>query len=129
MQKKRSPVNMLDPIQKSFGYGQLWPFWPACSQNWAGLYILDPTSHLQFSSILPKKAWTVLCKSNLDRIWMAWAGFFPSSSGPEASKCARITGPLTVSNFWTQLRSLIIIIIIIIITIIIIKDIFIAHDP
>ena len=31
-----SPVNMLDPIWKRFGYGQLWPLRPACSQNWAG---------------------------------------------------------------------------------------------
>ena len=27
------PVNMPDPIRKRFGYGQLWPLRPACSQN------------------------------------------------------------------------------------------------
>ena len=118
---------MLDPIQKSFGYGQIWPFWPACSQDWARLYILDPTSHLQFNSILPKKAPIILCKSSLDWIWNGLVRVFPNLSGPEASQCAKITGPLPVSNFWTQLRSLIIIIIVIII--IIIMDIFMAHDP
>ena len=30
-----NPVNVLDPIRKRFGYGQLWPLRPACSQNWA----------------------------------------------------------------------------------------------
>ena len=30
------PVNMADPIQKHFGYSQLWPLRPVCSQNRAG---------------------------------------------------------------------------------------------
>ena len=41
------PVNMLDPIWKSFSYGQLWPLWPACSQNCARSYMPDLTSHNQ----------------------------------------------------------------------------------
>ena len=34
---------MPDPIWKHFGFSQLWPLWPACSQNWAGAYIPDLT--------------------------------------------------------------------------------------
>ena len=44
----RFPVNMQDPIWKHFGYVQLWPLRPACSQN--------PPSWIRFSSVLPKKA-------------------------------------------------------------------------
>ena len=51
-----NPVNMTDPIWKCFGYGQLWPLWPACSQNWARSYMLDLTACIQFGSIFPKKA-------------------------------------------------------------------------
>ena len=35
------PVNMPDPIRKRFGWGQLWPLRPACSQNRAGSYRPD----------------------------------------------------------------------------------------
>ena len=71
----RYPVNMLDPIRKSFGYGQLWPLRPACSQNRAGSYTPDPTSRIRFSSVFPKKACIVLCKTHPDPIWMVWSGF------------------------------------------------------
>ena len=36
-----SPVNVLDQIQKRFGYDLLWP---ACNWNQAGSHISDPTS-------------------------------------------------------------------------------------
>ena len=36
-----SPVNVLDQIQKRFGYGLLWPLWPACNWNQAGSHISD----------------------------------------------------------------------------------------
>ena len=68
----KKTVNMLDPIQQHFGYGQLWL---ACSQNWARLCKPDPTSHIWFSSVFPKKAWTILCKTDLDPIWKAWSRF------------------------------------------------------
>ena len=80
---------------------------------------------IQFHSSKEGSDHTVQIQPGLD---LEWPGqVFPNLSGPEASQCAKITGPLPVSNFWTQLRSLIIIIIVIII--IIIMDIFMAHDP
>ena len=51
------------------------------------------TSCNWFGTILPKKAWIILCKTSLDPIWMAWSGFFPNTSGPGASQCARTIGP------------------------------------
>ena len=70
-----SPVNMLDPIRKRFGYGQLRPLRPACSQNRAGSYMPDPTSCIRFSSVFPQKALILLCKTDPDPIWMALSGF------------------------------------------------------
>ena len=64
------PVNMPDSIRKRFGYGQLWLSWPACSQNLARLYMPNLTSRLRFGSIFPKKAWTILCKTDPSLIWM-----------------------------------------------------------
>ena len=40
-------INMPDLIWKHFGHGQLWPLWPACSQNCARSYMPDLTSHNQ----------------------------------------------------------------------------------
>ena len=70
-----TPVNMLDPIRKRFGYSQLWQLQPACSHNWARSYMPDLTSCILFSSVFLKKAWAILCQTNLDLIWMAWPGF------------------------------------------------------
>ena len=39
------------------------------------IYMPDLTSHIQFGSVLPKKAWIILCKTSLAPIWMAWSGF------------------------------------------------------
>ena len=69
------PVNMPDPIRKRFDYGQLWPLRPACSRNRAGSYMHYPTSRIRFSSVFPKKAWIIVCKTDPDPIWMAWSGF------------------------------------------------------
>ena len=69
------PVNMLDPIRKRFGYGQLWPLRPACSQNRARSYMPDLTSRISFSSVFPKKAWAILCKTDPDPSWTAWSAF------------------------------------------------------
>ena len=69
------PVNMPDPIQKHFGYSQLWPLLPECSQNQPGSYMPDLTSCIHFSSIFPKKAWIILCKTDPDPIWMACSRF------------------------------------------------------
>ena len=39
------------------------------------IYMPYPTSRIQFSSILPKKAPVILCNTRLDPMWMAWSGF------------------------------------------------------
>ena len=102
------PVNMPDPIQKRFGYGQLWPLRPACSQNWPGSYMPDPTSRICFDSIFPKKAWTTLLRTDPDPIWMVRSGFgqthlvwkqaVQESPGPVSDR----TQP--VSHFQTRFR-------------------------
>ena len=35
----------------------------------------DAASRIHFSSVSPKKAWTILCKTDPDPMWMAWSGF------------------------------------------------------
>ena len=45
-----------------------------CSQH-ASITRPDPTSCIQFSSILPKKAPIILCKTGPDLIWKARSGF------------------------------------------------------
>ena len=67
------PVNMPDPIRKRFGYGQLWPLRPECSQNRPGSYMPYSTSRNHFSSVFPKKAPIILCKTDQGPIWMAWS--------------------------------------------------------
>ena len=37
--------------------------------------MLDLTCRIHFSSVFPKKAWIILCKTDPDLIWMAWSGF------------------------------------------------------
>ena len=69
------PVNMLDPIRKHFGYGQLWPLRPVCSLDQARSYLPDLTSHILFSSIFPKETWIILYKADPDLIWVALSGF------------------------------------------------------
>ena len=45
----------------------------------------------------PKKAQTLLCKTDPDPIWMhGLVRFWPNGSGPEASQCTRIIEP----GFW-----------------------------
>ena len=67
---------MPDPIRKRFGYGQLWPLRPACSQTRTGSHMPDPTSRVRISgSIFQKKAWIMLRKTDPDPIWMVWSGF------------------------------------------------------
>ena len=101
---------MPDPIRKRFGYGQLWPLRPACSQNRPGPYMPDPTFRIRFSSVFPKKAWIILCETDLGGLVRVW----PNTSGLEASRCAGIiapcfwqdaNGPLPVSHRQTRLRS------------------------
>ena len=74
----------------------------------------DPTSRIRFSTVFPKKAWVILCKTDPDPVWMAWSVFWPNKTGLEASWCAGIiwpgfwqdaTGLLTVSLFQTRFCS------------------------
>ena len=69
---------------------QLWPFRPACIQNWASFCIW-------FSSGFPKKAWIIL--SDLDDL----VSFGLNTSCAEASRC-NATGPLPLSHFHTRLH-------------------------
>ena len=62
------PVNMPDPIRKHFGYGQLWPVRPACRQIGP-----DGICRIQFPA--SDLARSILCKTSMDLIWMAWSGF------------------------------------------------------
>ena len=61
------PVNRPDP--------EAFWLWPAHGQNWAWCYMPDPTSCIRFSSVFPKKALIVLCKTDPDLIWMTQQGF------------------------------------------------------
>ena len=104
---------MPDLIRKHFGYSQLWPLRPACSQNQAGLFA---------GSDFPHPIWFCFSKegvghtvenrpgSDLDGLARVWL----NSSGMKASWCAGIirpgfwqdaTGPLPVSHFQTRFRS------------------------
>ena len=105
---------MPDPIRKRFGYGQLWPLRPACSQNRAGSYMPDPASCIRFSSVFPKKAWIILCKTDPDPIWVAWPGFgqtplvwkqagVPKSSSPVSGRTQTVR--YQFPHFQTRFRS------------------------
>ena len=78
-------VNMLDPIHWSFGYSRLWP---AYSQNRARLNKLEE-GHDHVVQNQPR--------SDLDGLVRFW----PNTSCPEASQCARITRP----RFWQNAAS------------------------
>ena len=93
---------MLDPIQKHIGY----------SQKWASLiiYMLDPTSCIWFSSVIPKKDQVLLCKTGPDLIWMAWSGFGQThlvqkqvgvheSLGLVLAECKQHTASFPLSDF------------------------------
>ena len=74
----------------------------------------DPTSRIGFCSIFPKKTWIILCKTDLDPIWMAQSGFgqtrlvwkqagVQESAGPVSGRTQQ--SPLPVSHFETRFRS------------------------
>ena len=94
-----SPINMPDLNQKCFGFCQLRPMW---SLNWAGLYMLDPTSRIQVGSFFSKEG-----PDHIVRNWSrpdldGLVRFGANASGLEASWSARITGP----SFWQNVTSL-----------------------
>ena len=88
------------------GYGRY-------SQHAARLYMPDPTSHIRFSSIFPKKAQIILCKTNPDLIWMVWSRFGQTplvwkQAGVQESSglvSGRTQLALPVSRFQTWFRS------------------------
>ena len=80
-------VNMPDLVQKHSGYSQLWPLWPAHSQNRAGSCICQIRLPGQ---VWAKRIWSrnkLVCKNH-------WAQFWQNA-----------TGPLPVSHFLTWLHS------------------------
>ena len=101
---------MLDPIQKCFGYSQLWP---VCSQNWTGSFIcliqLPASSSVSFFQRRHGSYIYILYKTDLDGL-----SGFDDTSGLEPSWCAGVIGPgfwqdatspLPVFHFQTQLQS------------------------
>ena len=92
---------MPDPIWKRFGYGQLWPLRPVCSQNRAGSYIcqirlsasdlglgLRPGSYCAkparirsgwFGQILAKGIWS----GSKPVCWNLGARFWQNATGPQ----------------------------------------------
>ena len=73
----------------------------------------DPTSRVRFSSVFPKKAWIILCTTDLDLIWVAWSGFGQTQLVRKQASagiiwpgfCQDATGQKPVSDFWTRFRS------------------------
>ena len=89
-------THMWDPIWKRFDYGRLWSLQPACCQNQAGSYMLDPTTHIRFGSVLSKKAWIMLCSTDLDLIWMAWSGVGQTPMVQKHASVQESLGPVLV---------------------------------
>ena len=92
-----NPVHVPHLIHKRFDFGHYSQcaarIGPDCIYIYIYIDMLDLTSRIWFGTILPKKAWIILCKTSPDPIWMAWSVFFPNTSGPGASQRARIIGP------------------------------------
>ena len=99
----RNPVNMPDPIRKCFGYGQLWPLRPACSQNRAGPYMPDPTFRIRFRFIFFQRRHGSYC-AEPTRIRSGWSGQGLAKHIWSGSKPV-CRNHLTVSHFQTRFRS------------------------
>ena len=52
----------------------------------------DPTSRTRFSSVFPKMAWVISCKTDLDPIWMAWSGFGQTHLGRKQAGVQKLIG-------------------------------------
>ena len=98
----RFPVNMLDLILKCFGYGQLWPLWPTCSQIqfctvWSG-----PSLEEQ-NQIKCGKSDLIYIYTVQNWIWSGW-------SGQVLAKCIWSRGKLVCENhrawFWQNATGL-----------------------
>ena len=89
-------VNMMDPIRKRFGYGQLWPLRPVCSQNRAGSYNYagsDFPHLIQFRSSKEGLDHNLIVQNRAGSDLNGLFRVLPNASGPEAGRCARIIGP------------------------------------
>ena len=71
--------------------------------------MLDLTFPIPLGFVLSKKAWTTLCKTSPDPIWMAWSGFgqmdpvqqqagVQQSSGLVLAECNRSTTSFPLSD-------------------------------
>ena len=113
---------MPDPIRKRFGYGQLMPLRPACSQNrpavenssatlislrlyaisvgwlWRQLcgivYARSDIPH-PFQFRFSKKAWIIWRKTDPDPILMAWSGFGQTHLVREQAGVQESSGPVS----------------------------------
>ena len=59
------------------------------------VYMPDPASCIWFGSIFPKKAWTILCKKDLDPILMAWSGFSQMHLVLKKASVQKLLGPVS----------------------------------
>ena len=58
----------------------------------------DPTSHIRFSSVFPKKAWIILCKTDLDPIRMAWSAFGQTHLVWKQAAAQELSGPVSCNT-------------------------------
>ena len=102
----RNSVNMPDPIRNRFGYGQLWPLRPACSQNRALIvYARSDFSH-PFQIIIYlffQRRQGSYC-AEPTRIRSGWSGQGLAKQIWSGSKPV-CRNHLTVSHFQTRFRS------------------------
>ena len=101
---------MPDLIQKHFGYSQLWPLWPVCSQNQARSYYMpDPTFHIQLVLFLQRRPWSYCAKSAQIRSGRPgqvlakhiWFGSNPVCKNHSAQFWQNMTGTLPLYQFST----------------------------
>ena len=69
----------------------------------------DSTSRIRFDSVFPKKAWTILRKTDLDPIWMVWSGFGQTHLVWKQAGVQESSGPVSgrmqpVSHFQIRFR-------------------------
>ena len=99
-------VNMPDLVQKHSGYSQLWPLWPAHSQNRAGSCIcqirLPASDSVSFLQRRPRHI--VQNRPRSDLIWMAWSGLGQTDLVQKQAGVQESLGPVLAQNNWPATR-------------------------
>ena len=107
------PVNMLDPIRKRFGYGQLWPLRPACTARIGPDRICQIRPTVSVSVPFFQRHGSYCAKPTRIRCgWPGqgltkhiWSGSKPVCRNHPARFWQDATGPLPVSHLQTRFRS------------------------